>query len=123
MSGKPKSTVRGTILRLKIAPVVEDRPAVVRLLKQIGAVPSAAPKVACIRVRAAIKLLTKLYANPSITQYLSKLRNSDPPATRNRLGCSVHAASIEPRYRSIYRMPCWGSWELHLGVHVRVSTL
>ena len=71
-SGKPKSTVRGTLLRLKIVPVVEERPGVVRLLKHIRAVPAAAPPVACIRVRAAIKLLTALYANPSITQYLRR---------------------------------------------------
>ena len=106
MSSKSKSTVRGVMLRLKIVPVLEDRPMVVRLLKQIGAVPPAAPKVACIRVRAAIKLLTKLYANPSITQYLTKLRNSDPPATRNRPGCNVNAAPPEPRYRSIHVI--WG---------------
>ena len=97
-SGKPKSTVRGTLLRLKIVPVVEERPGVVRLLKQIRAVPAAAPKVACIRVRAAIKLLTALYANPSITQYLRKLRSSDPHAARNRPGSNVHAAPPEPRY-------------------------
>jgi hypothetical protein len=99
-SGKPKSTVRDTVVRLKIEPWVESRPAVVRLLKQIGAVPPSAPKVMCIRVRAAIKLLTALNANPIITQYLWKLRNSDPPSTRNRPGSNVHAAQFEQRYVS-----------------------
>lgn len=97
LSAKPKSTVRDTVQRLQMKPYVEARPAAIRLLKQLGAVPPCVPKVACIPVCSAIKLLTALYANPSITQYLWKLRKSDPPATRNRPGSSINATPPEPR--------------------------
>jgi hypothetical protein len=86
LANKAQTTMRDALNRMQVTHYVEERPQMLRRLKELGTLLQSTAKVALIRPSVASRLLNKLGLPSLAGEAINRLKDERPPAVRHRQG-------------------------------------